>query len=97
VHLRFAAANRDPEQFPDPDRLDLRRPNPGAHLAFGQGAHHCLGAPLARLELNLAFRALLDRFDSFRLATGRPRPRHVPGLSLRSLAELHVELGPRRG
>ena len=95
VHLRFAAANRDPEQFPDPDRLDLRRPNPGAHLAFGQGVHHCLGAPLARLELNLAFRALLERFEGFRLAPGRPRPHHVPGLSLRSLAELHVELAPR--
>jgi cytochrome P450 len=97
VHLRFAAANRDPEQFPDPDRLDLRRGNPGAHLAFGQGAHHCLGAPLARLELGLAFRALVERFEGFRLAPGRPRPRHVPGLSLRSLAELHVELLPRRG
>ena len=96
VHLRFAAANRDPEQFADPDRLDLHRPNPGAHLAFGQGMHHCLGAPLARLELNLAFRALLERFEGFRLAPGRPRPRHVPGLSLRSLAELRVELGPRR-
>jgi len=96
LHLRFAAANRDPEQFPDPDRLDLRRPNPGAHLAFGQGEHHCLGAPLARLELNQAFRALLERFEGFRLAPGRPRPRHVPGLSLRSLAELHVELVPRR-
>ena len=96
LHLRFAAANRDPEQFSDPDRLDLRRPNPGAHLAFGQGEHHCLGAPLARLELNQAFRALLERFEGFRLAPGRPRPRHVPGLSLRSLAELHVELVPRR-
>ena len=96
LHLRFAAANRDPEQFPAPDRLDLRRPNPGAHLAFGQGEHHCLGAPLARLELNQAFRALLERFEGFRLAPGRPRPRHVPGLSLRSLAELHVELVPRR-
>jgi cytochrome P450 len=96
VHLRFAAANRDPDQFPDPDRLDLRRPNPGAHLAFGQGEHHCLGAPLARLELNQAFRALLERFAGFRLAPGRPRPRHVPGLSLRSLAEFQVELEPRR-
>jgi cytochrome P450 len=94
VHLRFAAANRDPEQFPDPDRLDLRRPNPGAHLAFGQGMHHCLGAPLARLELALAFRALLGRFEAFRLAPGHPPPSHVPGLSLRSLRELHVELAP---
>jgi cytochrome P450 len=94
VHLRFGAANRDPEQFPDPDRLDLRRPNPGAHLAFGQGMHHCLGAPLARLELVLAFRTLLERFEAFRLAPGHGPPRHVPGLSLRSLRELHVELVP---
>ena len=96
VHLRFAAANRDPDQFPDPDRLDLRRPNPGAHLAFGQGEHHCLGAPLARLELGTAFRAILARFESPRLAPGHEPPRHVPGLSLRSLRELHVELDLRR-
>jgi len=95
VHLRFAAANRDPENFPDPDRIDLHRPNPGAHLAFGQGMHHCLGAPLARLELNLAFRALLERFAEFRLAPGHGPPRHVPGLALRSLRELHVELEAR--
>jgi cytochrome P450 len=95
LHLRFAAANRDPEQFADPDRLDLHRPNPGAHLAFGQGMHHCLGAPLARQELNLAFRALLERFEGFRLAPGHGEPRHVPGLSLRSLRELHVRFDPR--
>ena len=96
VHLRFAAANRDPDQFPDPDRLDLRRPNPGAHLAFGQGEHHCLGAPLARLELGTAFRAIVARFENPRLAAGHEPPRHVPGLSLRSLRELHVELDPQR-
>ena len=96
VHLRFAAANRDPEQFPDPDRIDLRRPNPGAHLAFGQGEHHCLGAPLARLELNTAFRSILARCENLSLAAGSEPPRHVPGLSLRSLRELHVEFEPRR-
>ena len=95
VHLRFAAANRDPELFPDPDRIDVHRPSPGAHLAFGQGAHHCLGAPLARLELTTAFRTLLERFAGFRLAPGHPPPRHVPGLSLRSLRELHVEFTKR--
>lgn len=95
VHLRFAAANRDPEQFPDPDRIELRRPNPGAHLAFGQGEHHCLGAPLARLELTTAFRAILERFDDLRLAPGQGPPRHLPGLSLRSLRELHVEFDVR--
>ena len=95
VHLRFAAANRDPEQFPDPDRIDLRRPNPGAHLAFGQGGHHCLGAPLARLELTTAFRGIVERFENLRLAPGHGPPRHVPGLSLRSLVELHVEFDVR--
>jgi cytochrome P450 len=95
VHLRFAAANRDPEQFADPDRLDLHRPNPGAHLAFGQGEHHCLGAPLARLELTTAFRAILERFERPRVAPGFDPPRHLPGLSLRSLRELHVTLDAR--
>jgi cytochrome P450 len=95
VHLRFAAANRDPQQFPEPDRIDLRRPNPGSHLAFGQGEHHCLGAPLARLELNLAFRTLLDRLEHLHLAPGKGAPRHVPGLALRSLRVLHVEFDAR--
>lgn len=96
VHLRFAAANRDPEQFPDPDLVNLRRGNAGAHMAFSQGEHHCLGAPLARLELQTAFRALVERVDDFELAPGA-RLRHVPGLSLRSLAELPIRFRPRRG
>ncbi|MEN8162479.1 MAG: cytochrome P450, partial [Myxococcota bacterium] len=65
--VRYAAANRDPAQFPDPDRFDVGRANAGEHLAFGQGIHHCLGAALARKELAVAFRTLLGRFDSFAL------------------------------
>jgi len=61
------SANRDERQFPDPDTLDLgRTPNP--HLAFGQGAHYCLGAPLARLEGQIAFTTLLGRLSSLQLA-----------------------------
>ncbi|MFD8565804.1 cytochrome P450 [Streptomyces sp. NPDC059639] len=64
VVLSIAAANRDPARFPAPERFDIRR-DPAttrAHLAFGHGLHHCLGAPLARLEATLALRILLDRF-----------------------------------
>jgi cytochrome P450 len=89
VHVRFAAANRDPEAFPRPDVLDLHRPNAGAHMAFSQGEHHCIGAPLARLELQLAFAALLERFEDFALAPGFA-PGYLPGLSLRSLRALRI-------
>ncbi len=70
VMALISAANRDPDAFPDPDRLDIRRP-PGAsgrsHLALGAGAHYCLGASLARLEARVAFETLLDRFPRLRL------------------------------
>ena len=95
VHVRFAAANRDPAVFANPDALDLRRPNAGAHMAFSQGEHHCIGAPLARLELQLAFAALLERF-AIGLAPGFA-PEYLPGLSLRTLRALHVTLEPPEG
>jgi cytochrome P450 len=61
------AANRDPAFVDDPDRLDVRRGSPG-HLAFGHGVHHCIGAPLARMEMRIAFPALLQRFPNLTLA-----------------------------
>lgn len=62
-------ANRDPSVFPDPDRLDLTR-DARRHQAFGSGAHHCIGQPLARMELQVIYPALLRRIPTLRLATG---------------------------
>ena len=67
VFCALPAANRDPALIADPDRLDVPRGAPG-HLAFGHGVHHCLGAPLARMEMRIAFPALLRRFPRLALA-----------------------------
>jgi cytochrome P450 len=80
--VRFAAANRDPVQFPDPERFDVGRVNAAEHLAFGMGIHHCLGAALARKEMNVAFRTLLRRLDGLALDASAPAPRHKPSILL---------------
>jgi cytochrome P450 len=67
VILSYNTANRDPERFADPHVLDLRRQD-GGHLAFGHGIHQCLGQQLARVELRVAFPALVNRFPTLRLA-----------------------------
>ena len=95
VHLRFAAANRDPDHFEDPDRLDVRRVNARTQLAFSQGPHVCLGAPLARQEMLLAFRILLDRLADIRFAEGQDEFRYVPGFTLRALENLRIAFRPR--
>jgi cytochrome P450 len=64
----LAAANRDPEVYPEPNRFDITRESPVEHLAFSGGIHYCLGSPLARLELSQAIRALAERFPSIRQA-----------------------------
>jgi cytochrome P450 len=80
----MGSANRDPAQFPDPDRFDVTR-DPNPHLAFGHGLHFCLGAPLARMEARIALTDLMSRLKNLRLATDEPwEPRkalHVHGPS----------------
>lgn len=70
VVLLLSAANRDPRQFPEPDRFDIHRDTRG-HLAFGQGIHFCVGAPLSRLEGKIAFTELIGRLPAFARAEGR--------------------------
>ena len=89
----LGAANRDPAQFAEPNRLDLTRAEP-RHLAFGSGIHYCLGAPLARLEAQVAIGTVLRRFPALTLAVERPVWR--PSSALRGLEALPVVLEPTR-
>jgi cytochrome P450 len=89
VILGLAAANRDPAQFPDPDRLDVRRAE-NRHLAFGHGIHFCLGAALARLEGQIAIGAILRRYPDLRLTGERLAWRRSS--TLRGLTALPVRL-----
>ena len=95
IMLRFGAANRDERQFEDPDQVRIDRKKAGMQLAFGSGVHHCIGAPLARQELNLGFAALLERFENLRLADGAD-PEAEPSFILRNLPTLPICYRPRR-
>jgi cytochrome P450 len=95
VIICLASANRDAARYVGPERLDLDRAD-SRHLAFGHGIHHCLGAPLARMEGRLALGTLLRRFPQLRLAVDVDQLHwgHGDGLVLRGLSELPLIPGP---
>jgi pimeloyl-[acyl-carrier protein] synthase len=100
LHFMIAAANRDPDVFPDPDRFDVgRTPNP--HLGFGVGAHYCIGAALARVEMEEAIRVLTDRNSRWSLAGS---PAWISSFGLRSVSAVPARMeldadgaGPSQG
>ncbi len=94
VYLGLASANRDEQQFDDPDRLDVTR-TPNRHLAFGQGVHFCLGAPLARLEGQIAIDTLLRRTRDLRLSVPHEALKWQRGLIIRGLRALPVTFASR--
>ncbi len=93
--VMFAAANRDPAVFPDPDRFDPDRDNVANHLAFGKGIHFCLGAALSRLEGKVAAEELARRIDTIRLADTNTFTYH-PSFLLRGLMSLDVHVTAAR-
>jgi cytochrome P450 len=88
--LLIGSANRDPEVFADPERFDIHRANAGEHLAFGHGAHFCLGAPLARLEARVVLEEISARYPSMRLAQGQTL-QFLPNISFRGPRALLAE------
>ena len=91
--VMYAAANRDPSVFPEPDRFEPDRPNHKEHLAFGRGIHFCVGAPLARLESTVAFELLARGVKEIRLDPANTFE-YEPSFVLRGLKRLDVELLP---
>ena len=93
VFVSLSGANRDPSRYADPEALDLGRDS-GGHVAFGHGIHYCLGAPLARLEAEIAFRGLLERFGSITLAVPADELRWRPSTLIHGLESLPMRLRP---
>ena len=87
---RFASANLDEAHFEDARRFDIMRTNLKEHVAFGKGVHHCLGAALARREMNGAFKVIFERLENFRLAEPDAEPQFAPNALLHGLTGLQL-------
>jgi len=92
VAVIFGAANRDPASFSEPERFDVAR-EPNDHLAFGDGIHFCIGAPLARLEARIAFEAMVERFGTIALAEPSVPLSYRGSFVTRGLRELPLSVG----
>jgi cytochrome P450 len=87
--MLFGAANRDPRVFPSPDEFDVSRANAGEHISFGGGIHVCIGAPLARIELEESLRALVERCPGMQLAS---EPRRTPAFVIWGLEAVELSV-----
>ena len=92
---RFASANQDEAEFDHADTFNIMRDNLKSHVAFGKGVHHCLGAALARREMNIGFKVIFERLENFRLAPGASDPQFSPNALLHGLIDLHVAFDAR--
>ena len=90
VVMYYAAANRDPDKFPNPNQFDIERANANEHLAFGNGPHVCLGKRVAIMQLETAYRTILDRFPNIRW-TGKSTL--APNNFVHAISSLEVDLG----
>ena len=94
VVMWYGAANRDPTVFPDPDVFDLTRPNVDKHLAFGHGAHRCLGNRVAQMQLKMAYERILERFPNIHW-TGKQKIE--PIILVHAISSLQVNLYGKDG
>ena len=95
VQIRFSSANRDEAVYTTPNQLDVARDNARTHVAFGHGVHMCIGASLARKEMNVAFRVLLERLDDFALDCAPDQLTYAPNVLLRGLSSLPIRFRAR--
>jgi cytochrome P450 len=91
----WAAANRDPDAFGEPDAISIERPHGRSHVAFGWGIHLCVGAPLARAEATVAIETLLDHTSWIELDTDTAALEYIPSLLVRRLRHLPLRVDTR--
>jgi len=90
VMVRYGGANRDERTFEAPDEIVMDRAKIGMHMAFSAGIHYCIGAPLARQEMNLGFASIIKRMKNFTLDPDKPEPEAEPSFVMRCLRHLHM-------